>query len=264
MLSKLEEINLVKEANNYLANNNNGLTNDQKRQIIETNLDNYIETSQIDWTTSKIYEVLNNGFDAGIRLLLPDYIENEVIDLKNNILNSGVQNVLRNTVIDVLKVGKEKGAFSKNKFESVNEVKETLESGNLIDGISDLLDKEIDSVKENKIITEKVADRLKDEKNTIIEQVENNFDVSFENQIKNFGKMEKYIENWKNAYNSKDFSKMQREYNKMAKIMNELMPLENTINEFRTLENLQTLIKNNGKNFDLTPEALELANKLIN
>jgi hypothetical protein len=46
--------------------------------------------------------------------------------------------------------------------------------------------------------------------------------------------------------------------------MDSLMPLENTISEFRTIQNLQTLIKNNNKNFDLTPEALELANKLIN
>ena len=82
--------------------------------------------------------------------------------------------------------------------------------------------------------------------------------------LKVFQKMEKYIANWKNAYNSQDFSKMQREYNKMVKTMKELMPLENTINEYRTIENLQTLIKNNNKNFDLSDEALELANKLIN
>ena len=73
----------------------------------------------------------------------------------------------------------------------------------------------------------------------------------------------KYISNWKDAYNSQDFSSMQKEYNKMKKTMNELMPLENIINEYKTIENLQSLIKNNGKNFDLTPEALELANKLI-
>ena len=161
MLNELDEINLIKDVNNFLSNDVNGLTNDQKRQIIETNLDNYIEKEQINWTTSKVYEYLNNGFDAGIRLLLPDYIESEVIDLKNKILNSGVQDVLKNTIIDTLKIGKEKELFSKNKFESVNEVKETLENGNLIDGISNLLDKEIDSVKDNKIITEKVAKKIK-------------------------------------------------------------------------------------------------------
>lgn len=220
-----------------------------------------IELAQTDWTKSEIFKVLNEGLDTGIRMLLPDYMENQVIELKNAIFNSGVQDTLKNTVSEILKVNKENNI--NNKFENINDIKNTLESGDLIDGISDLLDKEIDSVKENKIITEKVANKLKDEKNTIVEQIENNLDVSFENQNKNFEKMEKYISNWKNSYNSKDFSKMQKEYNKMVKIMDELMPLENIINEFRTIENLQELIKNNGKNFDLSEETLELANKLI-
>ena len=69
--------------------------------------------------------------------------------------------------------------------------------------------------------------------------------------------------NWKEGFNSQDFSLMQKEYNKMVKVMDSLMPLENTLSEFRTIENLQSLIKNNGKNFDLSPEELELANKLI-
>ena len=56
---------------------------------------------------------------------------------------------------------------------------------------------------------------------------------------------------------------MQKEYKKMEKIMSNLMPLEKTISEFRTIENLQTLIKNNGKNFNLSQEELELANILI-
>ena len=39
--------------------------------------------------------------------------------------------------------------------------------------------------------------------------------------------------------------------------------MENTLKQGRIIENLHTLIKNNGKNFDLTNEELELANLLI-
>ena len=41
-----------------------------------------------------------------------------------------------------------------------------------------------------------------------------------------------------------------------------LVPLEQTINEARTIENLHMLIKNNGQDFNLTKEQMELAEKL--
>lgn len=56
---------------------------------------------------------------------------------------------------------------------------------------------------------------------------------------------------------------MQKEYDKIEEKLKELMPVENTIERARIIENLHTIIKNNGKNFDLTSEQLELAQKLI-
>ena len=40
------------------------------------------------------------------------------------------------------------------------------------------------------------------------------------------------------------------------------MPIENTINSARSIELLHNLIKNNGQDFKLTQEEIELANKL--
>ena len=74
--------------------------------------------------------------------------------------------------------------------------------------------------------------------------------------------MQKYSKNWKNYYNAKDFDGMTKEYTKMKEKLKELIPLENTLKEARTIENLHNLIKNNGKNFNLTQEQLELANML--
>ena len=53
-----------------------------------------------------------------------------------------------------------------------------------------------------------------------------------------------------------------REYDKIRGIMKEIAPIENTIKTARVVENLHKLIKNNGKNFDLTSEELELAKML--
>ena len=55
---------------------------------------------------------------------------------------------------------------------------------------------------------------------------------------------------------------MQKEYDKIKENLKGLMPMENTIKKARIIENLHTIIKNNGKNFALTSEQLELAQKL--
>ena len=72
-------------------------------------------------------------------------------------------------------------------------------------------------------------------------------------------KIEKYSNNWKTYFNNKDFEGMQREYDKLRTKLKEIAPIEKTINTAKTIENLHKLIKNNGQNFNLTPEQLELA-----
>ena len=53
---------------------------------------------------------------------------------------------------------------------------------------------------------------------------------------------------------------MKREYNKITKKLETLMPLESTLKEARTIENIQTLIKNKGGKLEnLTEEEIRLA-----
>jgi hypothetical protein len=55
---------------------------------------------------------------------------------------------------------------------------------------------------------------------------------------------------------------MEKEYKKIEKQIKNIIPIENTINKTRFIENLHNLIKNNGKNFDLSEEEIGLANRL--
>ena len=55
---------------------------------------------------------------------------------------------------------------------------------------------------------------------------------------------------------------MEKEYIKIKKEINNLAPIEKMINEARTIQNLHNLIKNNGQDFNLTQEQIELAKKL--
>ena len=55
---------------------------------------------------------------------------------------------------------------------------------------------------------------------------------------------------------------MEKEYKKIEKEINNLAPIEKMLNEARTIENLHNLIKNNGQDFNLTQDQIELAEKL--
>ena len=55
---------------------------------------------------------------------------------------------------------------------------------------------------------------------------------------------------------------MEEVFEKIEKNLQEVLPIENIIKEARTIENLHNLIKNNGQNFDLSDEEIELANML--
>lgn len=79
-------------------------------------------------------------------------------------------------------------------------------------------------------------------------------------QLDDVEKVGKYINNWKSYLNKRDLEGMKREYNKINKKLDSLMPLEGTIKEVRAIENLQTLIKNKGGTLDnINEEEIRLA-----
>ena len=74
--------------------------------------------------------------------------------------------------------------------------------------------------------------------------------------------LQNYLEKWKESYKMKDFFNMEKQYKKMENSLEKIVPLETTIRQVREIENIHNLIKNNGKNFNITVEQLELAKKL--
>ena len=56
---------------------------------------------------------------------------------------------------------------------------------------------------------------------------------------------------------------MQREYEKIRDKLKILIPMENILKQARTIENLHILIKNNGKDFNLTEEFLAYKKEII-
>lgn len=79
-------------------------------------------------------------------------------------------------------------------------------------------------------------------------------------QVDGVEKVGKYINNWNKCLEQKDITGMNREYNKIKKKLETLMPIENTIQEARSIENIQTLIKNKGNTLEnISEDELKLA-----
>ncbi len=145
----------------------------------------------------------------------------------------------------------------------MSQVKEVVKKGGLIDSISGVLDFGIDLAEKKNLINNGTANLIKKGKDTILNTVNNGIENTMTSQIESVEKMDNYISNWNEFYKNQDFTSMEKQYRKIEKELQNIMPLENVITKARVVENLHNLIKNNGKNFNLSNEELELANKLI-
>lgn len=230
----------------------------------EINLENNLEQEkdQKSFLETTLGKTINAGLDIGIRALLPDFIDEQVINLKDNLFEYGLKDGIKQTIDDAIDLGKSAIGVVTGNFENVNQMQSAVETGGLIDGVSSLLDTVIDKVRDAGLINYNVANTIKQGKDVILNNVESNIEKTFTEQLTSVENTNKYINNWKEYFNNHDFSGMEKEYEKLENELKNLVPLENTINEARTIENLHNLIKNNGQNFNLTQEQLELAEKL--
>ena len=209
-----------------------------------------------------LWKTINSGIDIGLKFILPDMIENQIIDIKNNLINFGLKDGIEKSINSVLKLGKEAlGIFTKN-FENIGQVQSILKNGGLVEKISDVLDLTINKAQISGKINSEVGKVLKKEKSTIVNNIDSKLQEEINKQIKKIDKIEKSINIWKENYNIKNFDEMEKEYLKIKRNMKDLVPLENTIKEARNIEMIHELIKNNGKNFELSEEEIELAKKL--
>ena len=229
---------------------------------IELNNNIEIEKKQKNFLETTLGKTINTGIDIGLRAVLPDFIEEQIIDLKDNLIKYGLKDGIKKSIDDAINIGKSAIGIVTGNFENISQMQDAIKSGGIIDNVSNLLDAVINKVQSNGLINSTVARTIKQGKNSILNNVEKNIENTFNNQIKLLSYTEKYIDNWKKYFKNKDFSGMEKEYKKIEKEINNLAPIENMLNEARTIENLHNLIKNNGQDFNLTKEQIELAEKL--
>lgn len=235
----------------------NNLTNN-----LEINNNIEIEKQQQNFLETTLGKTIDTGIDIGIRAVLPDFIEEQIIDLKDNLIKYGLKDGIKKSIDDAINIGKSAIGIVTGNFEDISQMQEAIKNGGIIDNVSGILDNVINKVYSKGLINSTVAKTIKQGKNSILNNVEKNIENTFDNQIKSLSYTEKYINNWKNYFENKDFSGMEKEYKKIKTEINYLAPIEKMLNEARTIENLHNLIKNNGQDFNLTKEQIELAEKL--
>ena len=213
-----------------------------------------IENKQRNFLQTNIGKAVNTGLNIGLRYILPDVIEDQVIEIKDSFLQNGFKEGIQTAIDSAINFGKSALGIVTGNFENVQQMQAAVKSGGIIDGISNVLNFTINKVVNSGKIPYALGSAIKTGKNAILNNITKNIESEFENQVNQIEKLNKYTNNWKDYFNNKDFYGMQREYDKIRGIMKEIAPIENTIKTARVVENLHKLIKNNGKNFDLTSE----------
>ena len=229
---------------------------------LNNSLTNNLEVKQNNFLQSALGKAINNGINIGLRYVLPNWAEDKVIELKDNLLNYGLKDGFSKTIQSVIDTGKSAIGIVTGNFENVNQINEAVKNGGIIDSVSEIFDSVLNKIYSTGKINSTTFNLIRNGKNSILNNVERNIESTLTSQITSSQRMENYINNWKDYFKDKDFSGMEKEYRKIKTELKALVPIENTINNARNIELLHNLIKNNGQDFNLKQEEIELANKL--
>lgn len=221
-----------------------------------------LEKNENNFLNSTLGKVVNNAIDIGIRYILPDLIEEEAIDIKDSLIKNGLKEGVQTAIDNAVTLGKSAIGIVTGNFENISQIKKAVDQGGLIDSVSEVIDFATNKAQKAGIIDRNISFLIKTGKNSILNNVSSSIEKELNNQQNNIEKLEKYSENWKKYYENQDFEGMVKEYNKMKEKLKEIIPVEETIKKARTIETIHNLIKNNGKEFNLTKDQLELVEKL--
>lgn len=229
---------------------------------IENSLKEKISDFQERFLESDIGKAVNSAIDIGLKAVLPDLIEDQIIDIKNAILENGFKEGIKEVINSGINTGKSAIGIVTGEFENISQIQLAVKNGGIIDKFSELFDYVIDLAEKKEIINKNISNLIKNGKNTIMESISNKIEDTLTNQLKSIEKIEKYCENWNLAYSIQDISGMEKAYNNIKNNLEKVIPLENTLNKARVIENLQNLLKSKNYDFNLTESELRLAEKL--
>ena len=195
--------------------------------------------------------------------VLPDLIEDEIINIKDSLVKGGLKQGINTAINSAINLGKSAMGIFTGNFENLSQAQEAIKSGGIIDSLSNVLDSVLSKVTKKGWIKYGTSTLIRQGKNVILDNISKSIENSFTNQINNLDKLVKYENNWKAYYKDKNLNGMEKEYRKINEKLKELMPFETALKQARQIENLHKIIKNNGGDFNLTQEQIELSKMLV-
>lgn len=211
---------------------------------------------------SKMGKILNSCLDAGIKAMCPNIIDDELIEIKDAVIENGIEGGIKEIITSVKDFGKSALGLITGNFESIEQIELAVKNGGVIDTVSDIIDLAIDSVTKNGKIDKDISKLIKKGKKAIVKDFTKSMSEDLLKEQKTLEKIEKYIDEWKEKYEQKDFEGMEKIYKKIERQINKVIPIKNVVENSKIIENLHNLIKNNDGKFELSEEELELAKKL--
>lgn len=268
---ELEKENNVQNYNQII---NNSIKNNNKNNInnnINNNLDNELNNTinytvtpekQNNFLETTLGKTINTALNVGLRFLLPNIIEDQVIEIKDTIIKDGFKEGLNKTISSAIDLGKSATGIITGKFDNVAQMQAAVEKGGLIDTVSNCIDFGLKVGRQTGVIPQNVASIIKSGKNILMNNIESNIENTLTTQLKGIEKLNKYIDNWNAYYKEQNFPKMEQEYDKIRNKLKDLVPIQETLTKAYQVQNLHNLIKNKGRDFNLSEEEIELARKL--
>ena len=231
---------------------------------IKNNVDGLdLQSNQQDsFLQTTLGRVINLAVDTGLRAILPDVVENEIIDIKDTFLNEGFSEGINKAIKTASDIGKSIMGIFTGTFESISQAEKAIEKGGLIDGVSEVIDDVVDKVDQTNIVPSGILNVVKEGKDILLNNVSEDIKKEFVSQDKSIERLEKYSNRWREEFNNQNLEGMEKYIKKIKNTLEKILPLESLISEARQIENLHELIKNNGGDFNLSEEQMELANVL--
>jgi len=225
------------------------------------NIDLNFSKIQENFLESKIGQIANSALDVGLKRILPDFLEDEVIEIKDTLLSEGLTEGVNKAIDSAIDLGKTAMGIFTGEFESIEQAKDALEKGGMLEGISDGLDYVLEKLEKSNIISSNISTLIKSGKELIINNIDSNVDIEFNDEIESLNKINNYIEKWEKSYSDKNIEELNKQYKNIQKEMKKIMPLEKILNNVKKIENINELI-NNSKDFNFDSVYLDLAKNI--
>lgn len=259
------ELEIDEQKNQEIENSNNiqSQNNLENKENIELLVEKEVTVeNQNTFLQTTLGKTINTALDVGLRGILPDMVEEQIVDIKNVLLTNGLKEGIDTAIKTAIDLGKSALGIFTGKFENLSQAHTAVKKGGIIDGISEVIDNVLESSTKNELISKSAGKLIKKGKNAILDTISSNIEEKFLQEMNSLEKVSKYISNWKNYYNLKDTEGMEKEYKKLKKQMDTIMALDSTISEAKKIENIHNLLKNKGKDYELSQEEKELINIL--